>query len=327
MTNIEWTEKTWNPVVGCSKVSPGCKNFYAERMAHRLREMALADVAAGRNPGRKQHYIDAVSENGRWTGKLVPVPEALVDPLGWRKPSMVFVNSMSDLFHEALDVSFIACVFGVMAYARRHTFQVLTKWPRRMARIMSMLTLEECLNAAGLAPDFEPAWPPENVWLGVSIENRKQTERINVLLRTKAAVRFISAEPLLERTDLGLRSWAEIGNRRDDCRINWVIVGGESGAGARPCELGWIRDVVRDCRLGGVPCFVKQLGSRPRYHEIQSAAQWMRSRGIAGPALEIEGTVEMEGDWPISDAKGGDPAEWPEDLRVREWPKKAGAAV
>lgn len=239
-SNIEWTEATWNPVIGCQKVSPGCANCYAETMARRLAYMADADVDKGRPPSTRKHaytrvvrYKDGIAL-AQWNGKAVCVPEALGDPLKWRKPRRVFVNSMSDLFHEDVPFEFIDQVFAVMALCPQHTFQVLTKRPDRMAEYFNgrpfdedgwgvgrgQLGVDETLvdwqnggcdwlnklpvwsESDGLIPlarqDGHAPWPLPNVWLGTSVENQKVAdERIPHLLECPAAVRWLSCEPLL----------------------------------------------------------------------------------------------------------------------------------
>lgn len=281
MTKIQWTDETWNPVVGCSRVSPGCENCYAERVAHR----GLTDRHRG---------LTVVGKHGpRWTGEARFVPEALSKPLHWRKPRRVFVNSMSDLFHDDITFEQIAAVFGVMAATPHLTYQVLTKRPARMLEFMRWIG-----RTSGCATE----WPLPNVWLGVSVEDqRRADERIPLLLECPAAVRFLSGEPMLEAIDL--RRWTndEHGRRHigAPAGIGWVIVGGESGPGARPCSLGWIRSVVEPCGAAGVPVFVKQLGARPQL--------WERDG--------IHGFLHLR------DRKGGDPSEWPEDLRVQEFPE------
>lgn len=210
-SGIEWTEATWNPVTGCTKVSPGCKHCYAERMAKRLKAMGQPKYANG--------------------FKLTTHTACLDQPLGWKKPRMVFVNSMSDLFHEDLPLSFIHDVFGVMRRASRHTFQVLTKRSRRLLEL-----------------DPEIDWS-DNVWMGVSVENQDYAFRIEHLRRTSAHVKFLSLEPLLgplPRLDL------------ED--IDWVIVGGESGPGARPMAEEWVIDIRNQCLASDIPFFFKQWG-------------------------------------------------------------------
>jgi protein gp37 len=237
-TTIEWTQRTWNCIVGCSIISLGCLNCYAMLMAMRLKAMALADIAAGRDPGRKRHYIEVIGDDGRWNGKVVLVPEALADPFGWKAPQMVFVNSMSDLFHENLPVESIRKVCEVMATAKHHTYQVLTK---RADRLREMLS----------GPLREFAELP-NVWWGTSVENKRHgLPRIEHLPQTPAAVRFLSIEPLLE--DLG---------HIDLTGIDWVIVGGESGARSRPMNADWVRSIRDQSVKASARFFFKQWGGR-----------------------------------------------------------------
>lgn len=212
-SRIEWTEQTWNPTVGCTKISPGCKNCYAETMARRLHAMGMRGY-----------------ENGF---RLTLMPERLSEPLERRKPTVYFVNSMSDLFHEKVPFDYIRQVFDVMARAPQHTFQVLTKRAERMA--------EFCTGVA----------IPPNVWLGVSVENRKHgVPRIAVLREIEASVRFLSIEPLLEH--LG-----EV----DLTGVHWAIVGGESGPKARPMKREWVDDIKRQCDEADVAFFFKQWGT------------------------------------------------------------------
>lgn len=212
-SKIEWTEQTWNPTVGCTKISPGCKHCYAETMAKRLQAMGMRGY-----------------ENGF---RLTLIPERLAEPLERRKPTVYFVNSMSDLFHEKVPFEYIRRVFDVMAHAPQHTFQVLTKRAERMAVFCRDVRV------------------PPNVWLGVSVENRKHgVPRIDVLRAIDATVRFLSVEPLLE--DLG---------QIDLTDIHWVIVGGESGRKARPMKPEWVDGIKRQCDLAGVAFFFKQWGA------------------------------------------------------------------
>ncbi len=210
-SEIEWTESTWNPLTGCTKISPGCKHCYAERMAKRLQAMGQPNYRNG--------------------FKLTLHESVLSKPLEWKKPQVIFVNSMSDLFHKDVPVEFILRTFDVMRQAHWHTFQVLTKraeW------------LEE------LSPKIE--WP-ENVWMGVSVETEKYTFRIDHLRRTGAKVKFLSLEPLLGPLHhLNLKG------------INWAIVGGESGPGARPLDPAWVTDIRDECQKARVPFFFKQWG-------------------------------------------------------------------
>jgi protein gp37 len=210
---IEWTEATWNPVTGCDQVSPGCAHCYAKTFAERWRGV----------PG---HPYEQGFELKLW-------PARLEQPLRWKRPRMIFVNSMSDLFHEAIPLSYIRSVFDVMVRAERHTFQVLTKRHERLAE---------------LAPDLPWA---DNVWMGVSIENRRFVHRADYLRRVPAAVRFISAEPLLGPLD-GL----------DLDGIHWLIAGGESGARHRRIDPLWVTDLRDQCARADVAFFFKQWGGR-----------------------------------------------------------------
>ena len=230
-STIEWTEATWNPVAGCTKVSPGCENCYAERMSKRLAAMARADVSAGRNPGRKAGYCRVIDSSGHWNGRVFLDRAALDVPESWRAPRVVFVNSMSDLFHPGVPLDFIQRVFGVMEQTSQHQFQVLTKRP------------EIALRYARDLP-----WP-DNVWLGTSVENARYVERVRVLRKIPAKTRFLSVEPLLGPIPrLPLQG------------IHWVIVGGESGPGARPMEDRWVTQVRDRCEARRVPFFFKQWG-------------------------------------------------------------------
>lgn len=284
-SKIEWTDATWNPTTGCT---------------------------------------------------LQLHPDRLDQPLHWRKPRRIFVNILSDLFHEDVPDEFIDRVFRVMVQARNHTFQVLTKRPERMRDYMSEFrpdgdgwVTRHGARAMGdpqygpLVPDDQ--WPIPNVWLGVSVEDQRTAdERIPILLQTPAAVRFVSYEPALGPVDLSqwfqfyddCKSFARLNEppahvvpRGQDKALNWVIVGGESGPGAKPCDIAWIRSIVQQCQAAGTKVFVKQLGSRP----VCSEVVFDTDRGIDGQrvihALDY-----------IKHKKGGDMSEWPADLRVRELP-------
>ena len=330
MTKIEWTDETWNVVTGCTKVSPGCDNCYAETFSERFR-------------GTAGHHFETGFD-------LTPRPERMTLPFSWRKPRRVFVNSMSDLFHKDIPSDYIARAFAIMALTPQHTYQVLTK---RHGRMRSLLG--DCTCGNGHAPGVhfrsamawavskanpdripgvpddaeqrvyhETPWPLPNVWLGVSIEDQKRADlRIPALLETPAAVRFLSCEPLLGPVDLFAGDHSA--HERDfdgnddyiclDCSteerhvpwrvidrtnlgIDWVIVGGESGRGARPMEPGWASSLVQQCQDSKTAVFVKQLGS-----------VWARDFTVAGRSVAAHG-----------DTKGGNPDHWPADLRVREYP-------
>jgi protein gp37 len=212
-SGIEWTESTWNPVTGCTKVSPGCKHCYAERMAERLQAMGQANYRNG--------------------FALTLQPQMLELPLQWKKPQTIFVNSMSDLFHDEVPLAYIQRVFEVMARASWHRFQVLTKRAERLAEVSGVVD-----------------WP-DNVWMGVSVENADYVDRIECLRRTGARVKFLSLEPLLGPLA-----------RLDLSGIDWVIVGGESGPGARPMDPAWVTDIRDQCRCAGVAFFFKQWGGK-----------------------------------------------------------------
>jgi protein gp37 len=279
-TGIEWTDATWNPIVGCSVVSPGCTNCYAMRMAERIEAMGGAPHYAGLTQPSK---VGAV-----WTGKVALAPERiLTQPLRWTRGRKIFVNSMGDLFAEGVPDTWIDQVFEVMASCRQHAFQVLTKRPARARAYLSRF--KPCRAASGFltrdgdeptnygGPVDRPIfagdrWPLPNLWLGVSAEDQARAdERIPELLATPAAVRFVSAEPLLAPIDLReihpddrYEVDALIGFDSDNgavCeRIDWVIAGGESGPGARPMHPGWARSLRDQCSAARVPFFFKQWG-------------------------------------------------------------------
>lgn len=210
---IEWTEATWNPLTGCTKVSPGCKICYAERMSRRLQAMGQPNYANGFALALHEHMLDM--------------------PLRWKKPKRVFVNSMSDLFQEGVPLGFIRKVFAVMRQASQHQFQILTKRSERLALLSDRL-----------------AWQP-NIWMGVSIETEKYAYRIDHLRQTGAHIKFLSLEPLLGPL-----------SRLNLADIDWVIVGGESGPGARVMDPAWVREIRDQCLAAGVPFFFKQWGGK-----------------------------------------------------------------
>lgn len=266
-SKIEWTNKTWNPITGCTKISPGCTNCYAERMARRL---------AGRHGyPPAPHHFDVTLH-----------PDKLELPLRWKKPRMIFVCSMSDLFHENVPDTFIRDVFNRMCRASWHTFQVLTKRPKRM--LSFVLSISARIHGSDIF------LPLSNVWLGVSVENQASAdERIPILLQTPSAVRFVSCEPLLEAIDLApclgfvpTKLWPTL--TRDEAKqwidernwLDWVIVGGESGPGARPMNPTWARNIRDQCQAADVPFFFKQWGawypndaSHPGFAEMKTDAR------------------------------------------------------
>lgn len=333
-TNIEWVAspdgtpgKSWNPVFGCTKVSPGCKACYAETMARRLAGMARADLEAGGNPGRKANYLEVIT-NGRWNGRVVCDDSALELPLHWHKPRTIFVNSMSDLFHEDVPVEFIVKVFMVMDMCPQHRFMMLTKRPERMAEICAKRPwfAKTVQRADGKASYTCSRQILPNVVLGTSCENQPTAdERIQDLRKCPAAGRFLSLEPLLGEIGLSCPSCGRADVLKD-CNpqneagycdvcghifkdlIQQIIIGGESGAGARPCHVEWIRSLIQQAKAAGVACFVKQLGSGAVYDEEGE-------HQLAGCPVKLK------------HPKGGDMDEWDADLRVREWAMDQAAAA
>lgn len=332
---IEWTDASWNPVRGCTKVSPGCAHCYAETFAERFRGVSGHPYEQGFD--------------------LRLVPEKLTDPLRWKKPRRVFMNSMSDLFQDGVPDSYIDQVFAVMALPGAstratgrytpHTFQILTKRPARMLAYLTHPDRKSLVQRAALLSVRERGatwgtpymWPLPNVWLGVSVENQHfADERIPLLLQTPAAVRFISAEPLLGHVDIegALRGYPrQTSERRYVTRdmaidagdralagslysdeeweqtspaLNWVIIGGESGPGARPMDLAWARAIVQQCQAADVPVFVKQLGANP----VETSPACGGVIGRTAYPLDR-----------LRSPKGGDMNEFPSDLRVREFPR------
>jgi len=354
-SKIEWTNATWNPITGCSLVSPGCTNCYAMRLAHRLSHVG------GKTGAKYGGLTDVVNGKVVWNGVVWLTNEAtLTAPLRWRKPKRIFVNSMSDLFHPDVPDEWIESIFGVMENAPQHQFQVLTKRAERMQQQI------ERLGQLWAQRGPREGWPLPNVWVGPSVEDQKRAnERIPYVLKTLAAVRLLSCEPLLgpidlTRLDLGIKRTHGYGDRRvywdaltgweHQCapgkrltagehgrtaisgphrRVQWVIVGGESGPGARPCELAWVRSIRDQCREANVPVFIKQLGARSREIctspkqvpvNLETIGVWVDgiSETRQAKVLSRDGhryTVE----WPLRDPKGGDMAEWPSDLRIREY--------
>lgn len=303
-TTIAWTDMTWNPTRGCTRVSAGCERCYAENMA-------------GRFSGSGKPYEGLVRKRAQlgwvWTGDVRIIPHMLDVPLRYSLPRRIFVNSMSDLFHERLtdgDPWFIRDVFRVMARCPQHTFQVLTKRPAGMYWWVQ----HECADGLTMEDGTVQDWPLPNVWLGTSIENQDvAAERIRWLSHIPAAVRFLSVEPLLGPVDLvPFLRWGcgMCGGERMDCpkcrgvapnAVQWVIVGGESGPRARGCDIAWIRNIVWQCQAAHIAVFVKQLGAQPYYIARSGSAERL---------------------WLLTDAKGGNIEEFPEDLRIRQYPEQ-----
>lgn len=324
MSKIQWTEKTWNPLIGCSKASAGCKNCYAERDAPRVLSRLEATAKSEKALATVEAYQKAVRRGDgtlRWSGVAVTIPHKLAEPLGWRKPMLVFVNSMSDLFHPTVADEYIAAIFGVMAATPHHTYQVLTKHPDRAAKWFQWVEskggrrcekwddVEPGIMLGHQSERFGVAWPKDtpvclswplpNVWLGTSVEDQANADaRIPYLLQCPAAVRWVSYEPALGPVDF----WPFFSDASGDgprCNpdgspaLGWIVVGGESGPGARPFDPTWAGSVITQCAEAGVPVFVKQMGSKP--HGLK-----------------------------LKDRKGGDMTEWFSGLRVRQWPKEVG---
>lgn len=314
MTNlnspIQWTDVTWSPIVGCDRVSAGCDHCYAATV-HNRRYLAWK---RGTFPTAPAQYHQPFWGAG---GGVQLMPERLDAPRHWRKPRRVFVNSVSDLFHPDVPGEFINQVWNTMFNVKRHTYQILTKRPERLLE----WTQRKAAYTHWPIEDIWPSW----IWLGVSVENQRAAdERIPLLLQTPAAVRFLSCEPLIGPVSLsryigafnenvteefeeahGWRydAWSGgfIGSPRRGsipydprCGLDWCIVGGESGAHARPMDLSWAESLVEQCRDAEVAVFVKQLGQ-----------VWARANST-------------------KERHAGDPAEWPEHLRVREWPRVTG---
>ena len=357
---IPWTDATWNPIRGCSRVSEGCRNCYAERIAARFS-----------GPGQPYEGLATMTPSGpRWSGKVELVESALDLPLRWRKPRRVFVNSMSDLFHEQVPDDWIDRVFSVIALAPQHTFQVLTKRPERMRAYLSdaatrgriAKTTDRYAVVRAVEKMGEPrievrpgsseeqtchrdgdprnnalpnlrwgdqsenwidrnrhegrggGWPLDNVWAGVSVEDQATAdERIPLLLQTPAAVRWVSYEPA--RGPVDFRLFLDRGAAVETRGLDWLVIGGESGPRARPFALAWARRAIAQCRAAGVPMFLKQLGNDP-YFGMDDRSDWP-----AGVRVEWSGHGVGTGRPCLRDRKGADMAEWPEDLRVREFPR------
>lgn len=370
-TKIEWSDATWNPTRGCTKIAQGCKNCYAETFAERFRGVPGHPYEQGFDP------------------RLAP--EQLTIPLKWKKPRRIFVDSMSDLFHEAFPDEHIAAVFGVMALTPWHTYQVLTKRPERAAALFARMWSEnvmiswlrctatdwitttardvlfarpwaDVLNRASAAlaergfdgEGFVPEWPLPNVWIGTSIAEQKDADKnIPYLLQIPAAVRFLSVEPIIGPVDLRhtkhiervtfdehgcwandvpveidalTGSWvvADGADTGKGSAVQWVIVGGESGHGARPCNVEWISSIVQQCKDAGVPAFVKQLGAKP-FVRCGNCGKGI-GRHVGGGFVDACGPTHavLIGEMTrIRSVKGGDWNEWSEDLRVRQFPEVA----
>lgn len=299
-TNISWTDKTWNPIRGCSRVSEGCRHCYAETMAARFSD-----------PGQPYHGLAKRTPSGpRWTNQIMVVMDHLLDPVRWTKPCMIFTNSMSDLFFEKLSNEEIAAIFGIMAVCKQHIFQVLTKRSKRMKawfQWASTLTMPELLGYTYAALKDRPddlkafakadsnmggyTWPLPNVWIGVSVENQEAAdERIPDLIACPAVIRFLSCEPLIGQVLLqghhvtetgGSHSRMYLRGNTGDQRIHWVIAGCESGPGARDCDHRWLRILRDQCQATGVSFFLKQArAAQEGGHRLYPSGQAARAEVV-----------------------------------------------
>lgn len=329
-SRIEWTEATWNCIYGCSRVSPGCENCYAERHCHRFS-----------GAGERHEGLTVLRKKGPvWTGKIDLAYHRMFIPMQWSRARRIFVNSLSDVFHDGVPFGYVMAMFAVMAACPDHTFQLLTKRQRRMAdfyaymrkkesparecvreamSVLDTLYREEKLSAGiyerySARLDAVPAkpWPLSNVWLGVSVEDQPRAdERLEALFECEAAVHWASLEPLLGRVDLKnvKRRSGETFNALK--QLDWAVIGGESGIGARSMELGWALDSLEQCESEGVPALMKQLGSKPTWAD----PSW-KGEADEAPRVRVH----------LGDKKGGDWDEWPDPkLRVRNYPKLSSA--
>lgn len=331
-SKIEWTEATWNALRGCSRVSEGCRHCYAEQVAG----TRLA------YPGAPYEGLTTLSKKGepRWTGEVRFVPHLLDQPMRWSKSRRIFVNSMSDVFHEEVSDETIALLFCAMAVAPQHVYQLLTKRSRRMrewfakveegkekhpqlpmARLMEMAMahthprsptidskdpIQRVLTWYARHSVHEVSWPLKSVWLGVSAEDATTAdERVHDLDYCSAEVKWVSYEPALGP----VASWAGLTGQDGPPQIDWVVVGGESGKAARPFNLDWARRTIEDGKRHGYPVFVKQLGSDPYSPQMEEGVPMYGKREDGSYGLRL------------ADKKGGDWDEWPMDLRVREYPE------
>lgn len=354
-TSIEWTDYSWPVVNGCRRKSAGCGTgraggCYAERLA----------ATRLKHTDRYRGLAVMTDKGPQWTGEVRLVEAELEMPLRLRKPSRIFVADMGDLFYEAVPIRSIARVFAVMALAERHTFQLLTKRPERMRELLAnerfwveVVHLAEQLVLTrdrvtwggmcgfdALAEQLVAARALRHAWLGVSVEDQATAdERIPLLLDTPAAVRWVSQEPQIgevvyredwlrgrfdhcpEETDdpetdgcRGCAGWGIECAAVRGARLDWIVIGGESGPGARPFDLAWARSTIAQCRAAGVPVFCKQLGAHVVFDGFQPAGAWW-------PVHDAWAQTAQGFRVTLRDRKGGDPSEWPEDLRVREFPR------
>jgi protein gp37 len=324
-SNIEWCDATWQPVIGCTRVSPGCDHCYAISVVHR----GMSPQHRGLTKLRPK---DASRPGVDWNGTVRLQPEKLAEPLRWKKPRRVFVCSLADLFHDAVPFEYIAAVFGVMAACPQHTFLALTKRPARALEFFAWLAERgDGVHGPRMEPDYvcwlhsekhtgpfaRTAWPLPNVHLGTSVEDQQRAdERIPTLLQCPAALHWVSAEPLLgpvtlakpmhtgagDHDRIGRKTWSNA-----MYHLGWVVVGGESGPGARPFNIDWAYQLLEQARGLPTRVFVKQLGSSPQ---------------IVSEDIDQDGYVigTRTDRLLLADRKGGDMSEWPDDICVREVP-------
>jgi protein gp37 len=293
MTTIAWTDETINPIVGCSRISAGCEKCYAETAAKTARLQQFPQY----------------QKVAKWNGTVEFVESQLIKPYEWKKSKKIFICSMADIFHENVPFNWVEEIFYMIENCPQHTFQILTKRPERMIEFFDWYIARNSDHSVELQ------WTmPDNIWLGVSCENQAMADkRIPLLMEIPAKVRFLSCEPLLEPINLSkflpiewseiaedwIESWPGIGSYSRDAYPDWIIVGGESGAGSRPCHIDWIRDIASQCQSAKVPVFIKQLGSN---------AIATRSDNTGNYKLKLK------------DRKGSDILEWFDDLRLQQFP-------
>ena len=299
MTTIAWTDETINPIVGCSRVagSPGCERCYA---------------ATAAKTARLQQFPQ-YQKVAKWNGTVEFVENQLDRLLRWKKGKRIFLCSMADMFHENVPFEWIEQIFSTIEDFPQHTFQILTKRPERMIEFFDWYIARNSDHSVGLQWSI-----PDNIWLGVSCENQAMADkRIPLLMKIPAKVRFLSCEPLLEPINLSkflpiewseiaedwIESWPGIGSYSTNDYPSWVIAGGESGAGSRPCHIDWIRDIASQCQSAKVPVFIKQLGSN----------------AIASSPY-VDGVAKSHYKLKLKDRKGADINEFPEDLRIQQFP-------
>ena len=293
-SSIEWCDATWQPVLGCTRVDFRCDKCYAISVVHR----GMSPQHKGLTKLRPK---DAARPGVDWNGTVRLQPDKLVEPLRWRKPRRVFVCSLADLFHPKVPFEHIAAVFRIMGATPQHTYLVLTKRPERAREFFAWLDPEPAKMLPRLLSICAgQPWPLGNVHLGVSVSDQATAEAdIPALIDCPAVVRWVSYEPALGPVDFTRQGWLCCGaGDRGGPHVDWIVVGGESGPGARPFDIEWARDVVRQCAGTGTRVFVKQLGSCP--------VEWRTALS----------RVKLN----LNDAKGGDMSEWDADLRVREMP-------